>query len=66
MKLLSELLHKYEGDWDKLAFAFESYRGKYEKEVQKNYKLRRIIEGLMDDYVDDMSEKVIVLLDFVL
>ncbi|GHU85662.1 hypothetical protein FACS189473_4820 [Spirochaetia bacterium] len=66
LKKHSELLNKYEGDWDKLLFSFESYREKYEKEVQKNYKMRRIVEGLMGDYVDDMSDKVSVLLDVLL
>jgi hypothetical protein len=66
LKQHSELLKKYEGDWDKFAFAFESYREKYEKEIQKNYKMRRIIEGLMDDFVGVMSDKVRVLLDVLL
>ena len=66
LKQHSELLKKYEGDWDKRAFAFESYREKYEKAVQRNYKLRNIVEGLMKDYVGDMSDKVRVLLDVLL
>ncbi|GHV81065.1 hypothetical protein AGMMS49944_28560 [Spirochaetia bacterium] len=66
LKKHSELLNKYEGDWDKLLFSFESYRVKYEKEVQKNYKMRRIVEGLMENDAWDMDAKVRVLLDILL
>ncbi|AEF84952.1 conserved hypothetical protein [Treponema primitia ZAS-2] len=66
LKKHSELLNKYEGNDFKSSCSFESYREKYEKEVQKNYKMRMIVEGLMDDYVDDMSDKIRVLLDILL
>jgi hypothetical protein len=66
LKQHSELLNKYNGGGDKLAFAFESYQGKYEKEQQKNYKLQKIIERLMDEGVNDMDDKIQVLLDIVL
>lgn len=56
------MLNKAEGDGDKLAFAFESHRDKYEKERKKNDKLTRIIERLMDDDVMSTSDKVSVLL----
>ncbi|GHU70109.1 hypothetical protein FACS189450_04020 [Spirochaetia bacterium] len=66
LKKHSELLNKYEGDWDKLLFSFESYREKYEKEERKNNKLRMIVERLMENDACDMDAKVRVLLDILL
>jgi hypothetical protein len=66
LKKHSELLNKYEWNDLKPCCSFESYRDKYEKVVQKNYKMLMIVEGLMNDYVDDMSDKVRVLLDILL
>ncbi|GHU84642.1 hypothetical protein FACS189473_2420 [Spirochaetia bacterium] len=66
LKKHSELLDKYEGEMDRLACSFESYREKYEKEEQKNNKLRMIVERLMENDAWDMDAKVRVLLDILL
>ncbi|GHT70102.1 hypothetical protein FACS1894110_20930 [Spirochaetia bacterium] len=66
LKKHSELLDKYEGNLLQGVCSFESYREKYEKEVQKNNKLRMIVERLMKGDEWDMDDKVRVLLDMLL
>jgi hypothetical protein len=66
LKQHSEWLNKYEGQMDDFAFAFESYREKLKKEEEKNYKLKEIIMALMGNTVNDIEDKINVVLNILL
>ncbi|GHT83564.1 hypothetical protein FACS1894137_05010 [Spirochaetia bacterium] len=66
LKKHSELLDKYERDMDRLACSFESYRDKYEKTKQKNCKLQRIVERLMENDHIGIERKLSILLEVLL
>ncbi|GHV80432.1 hypothetical protein AGMMS49944_22230 [Spirochaetia bacterium] len=66
LKQHSEWLNEYEGSYGLAAFGFESYRDQYEEEKQKNHKLRRVVERLMERSVQDIDDKTRILLDLLL